>query len=115
MITVYGIATCGTCKKARAWLDANELVHAWVDMRATKPEAARVARWVQALGAKALRNTSGGSYRALGATKDAWGEAEWLAAFQRDAMLIKRPVVEADNEPVCVGFDTARLSVLKER
>jgi arsenate reductase len=103
-ITVYGIPTCGTVKKARAWLDRHGVAHAWVDFRATPPEPARVARWVRALGAGPLRNTSGGAYRALGDEKAGWDDARWTAAFQADPMLIKRPVVEIDGEPVLVGF-----------
>lgn len=45
-VTVYGIPTCGTVKKARKWLDDHGVAHAWVDLRATPPEAARVTRWV---------------------------------------------------------------------
>ena len=108
-LTVYGIPTCGTVKKARAWLDAQGMAHAWVDFRATPPGAAQVQRWVTTFGVRAMKNTSGGSYRALGAEKDAWTDAEWTAAFARDPMLIKRPVIERDGKPIAVGFDVDRL------
>lgn len=103
-LTVYGIPTCGTVKKARRWLDDEGLAHDWVDLREHAPSRDRIATWIGAFGAKALRNTSGGAYRALGAEKDAWGEAEWLDAFAADPMLIKRPVIERDGAPVQVGF-----------
>lgn len=103
-ITVYGIPTCGTVKKARAWLDARGLPHAWVDFRSDAPEPARVAGWVGAFGSGPMRNTSGGAYRELPDEKASWDEAEWTRRFQADPMLIRRPVVEIDGQPAFVGF-----------
>lgn len=103
-LTVYGIPTCGTVKRARSWLDARGARYAWVDLRATPPDAARVGAWIAALGVAALKNTSGGSYRALGPEKDTWDAARWQAAYAADPMLIKRPVIERDGVAVLVGF-----------
>ncbi|MDP2310969.1 MAG: Spx/MgsR family RNA polymerase-binding regulatory protein [Pseudomonadota bacterium] len=103
-VTVYGISTCGTVKKARSWLTDHGVAHTWVDFRATPPEPARVARWVATFGAPPMRNTSGGAYRALGEEKAGWDEARWTTAYQGDAMLVKRPVIEVDGLPVLVGF-----------
>jgi arsenate reductase len=103
-LTVYGIPSCGTVKKARAWLQARGVAFEDVDLRATPPTEAKVARWAAVFGATALRNTSGGSYRALGPEKDGWTEAQWVKAMASDPMLIKRPVIERAGEPVLVGF-----------
>lgn len=104
MVTVYGIPNCGTVKKARAWLDERGIDHSFVDFRETPVSAEHVGRWVAALGSKALRNTSGGSYRALPDDKKSWPDARWTEAFAEDAMLIRRPVLEVDGEPVQAGF-----------
>ncbi|HMV67383.1 MAG TPA: Spx/MgsR family RNA polymerase-binding regulatory protein [Myxococcota bacterium] len=106
-LVVYGIPTCGTVRKARAWMDARGLEHEFVDLRVTPPQREQVARWVAAFGARALINTSGGSYRALGPEREGWDEARWVEAFQQDPMLIKRPVVERDGAPLGVGFHEA--------
>lgn len=106
-LTVYGIPSCGTVKKARAFLEEEELPHTFVDLRATPPPKEQLARWVAAFGTRALRNTSGGSYRALPAEKDSWSDEEWTARFATDPMLIKRPVIERDDVPVLVGFRDA--------
>ncbi len=103
-VTVSGIPTCDTCRKARAWLTERGIAHEWVDLRAEPPSAKRVAAWAKTLSAKALRNVSGGSYRALGAEKESWPDARWVEAFAADPMLIKRPVLEIDGEPRAVGF-----------
>lgn len=103
-LTLYGIPTCGTVQKARAWLDGRGIPYTWVDLRTAPPDGARIRAWAQAFGTQAMRNTSGGSYRALGPEKDGWTEAQWIAAFTADAMLLKRPIVERDGAPVLVGF-----------
>ncbi len=103
-VVLYGIPTCGTVKKARAWLDARGVDHTFVDMRKTPPDHTMVQDWVDAFGAKAMRNTSGGAYRALPADKATWDDATWVARFTEDPMLIKRPVVVHDNQPARVGW-----------
>ena len=104
MLTVYGIQTCDSCRKARKWLDAQGHAHTWVDVRKTPPDAETVAGWVAALGAKKLKNTSGGSYRALPGDKADWSDARWVDAFAADPMLLKRPVLVRDGTAVTTGF-----------
>jgi arsenate reductase (glutaredoxin) len=101
---VYGIPSCGTVKKAQHALSDAGLEHTFVDFRATPPSGERVARWVAAFGAAAMRNTSGSAYRALGPEKDTYDDAQWTSLFTADPMLIKRPVIEVDGTPRSVGF-----------
>jgi len=103
-LTVYGIPNCGTVKKARTWLEGRGVAHDFVDFRAHPVAPERVAAWVAALGAKALKNTSGGSYRALPEGKKQWTDAQWAEAMAADPMLIKRPVIERDGAAVKAGF-----------
>ncbi len=103
-VTLYGIPTCGTAKKARRWLDQQQIAYQWVDLRQDPPEPERVERWVAVLTAKPMRNTSSGAYRALGPEKKTWNDEQWLAAFKGEVMLLKRPIVEIDGQPVTVGF-----------
>jgi len=103
-LTVYGIPNCGTVKKARAWLDARGVAHGFHDVRAEPLPAEQVQAWVEALGAKPLKNTSGGSYRALPDDKKQWTDAQWAEAMAADPMLIKRPVIERDGVAVQAGF-----------
>jgi len=104
MLTIYGIGSCDGCRKARKWLDAQSHPYTWVDVRKTPPAPERVARWVEVLGSKRLRNTSGGSYRALSADKKDWSEDRWAEAIAADPMLLKRPLLERDGEPLTAGF-----------
>jgi arsenate reductase len=104
MITVYGIPTCDTVRKARRHLDEQGVAHTFVDFRADPVGRERIEAWVASLGAKALRNTSGQSYRALPDDKAGWSDARWVEAFAGDPMLLKRPVIERDGVAVQAGF-----------
>lgn len=92
-------------KKARAALISARLPHQFVDFRASPPARSQVQAWVAAFGARALRNTSGGSYRALGPEKESWSDAQWAEAFTADPMLLKRPIVERDGKATIVGWN----------
>jgi arsenate reductase len=104
VLQVYGIPNCGTCKKALQWLDSNGIEYEFINTKEHPPGKAAIANWMQELNAKSMRNTSGQSYRALGAEKDSWSDQEWVTAFAKDAMLLKRPLFVKDGKAVLVGF-----------
>jgi arsenate reductase (glutaredoxin) len=109
-IQVYGIPTCGTCKKALQWLDAQEISYEFINTKEQPPSQAQIASWVKALGDRSMRNTSGQSYRALGEVKDTWNEVEWVSAFSDDVMLLKRPIFVKDEIAIAAGFrDLAKI------
>lgn len=108
-VVVWGIPSCGSVKKARAFLDDNGVAHRFADLRATPPTRDVVARWVKAFGTKAMRNTAGASYRALSDDKNAWDDAQWIESFAADPMLIKRPIIEKGGAAVAVGFKPEEL------
>ncbi len=103
-LEVYGIPNCGTCKKALTWLQNHDVHYDFIDTKENPPNKQQIQDWVSALGFKPMRNTSGQSYRALGAEKDDWADDEWIDAFARDVMLIKRPLFVKDGTAVLVGF-----------
>jgi arsenate reductase len=104
MLEIYGIPTCGTVKKAISWLQAQGLSYQFIDFRQKPPSKEQVSSWVQILGNKALRNTSGQSYRALPAEKESWDDARWIEAFAADPMLIRRPVVVQSGQVLQAGW-----------
>lgn len=101
---VYGIPNCGTCKKAFQWLDNNGIEYEFINTKEQPPTQDMIAAWVEALGANPLRNTSGLSYRALGDEKKDWTNQQWIEAFTKDAMLLKRPLFVSDGKARMVGF-----------
>lgn len=111
---VYGIPNCGTCKKAIEWLEENNVAYQFINTKENPPQEKMIKEWVNTLGVKSMRNTSGMSYRALGEEKNSWTEADWIKAFAKDAMLLKRPLFVKNNQAVLVGF-RANEAVKKEK
>ncbi|MDK2407639.1 Spx/MgsR family RNA polymerase-binding regulatory protein [Aphanizomenon sp. PH219] len=103
-IQIYGIPNCGTCKKAFKWLQENGIDYEFINTKETPPTREMVQNWVTSLGSAAMRNTSGQSYRALGDDKKNWIDEQWIDAFSKDAMLLKRPLFLKDGTAVLIGF-----------
>lgn len=103
-LKVYGIPNCGTCKKALKWLDEQQIEYEFINTKENSPTKEMLENWIDSLGSKSMRNTSGYSYRALGEEKKTWSDKQWIEAFSQDAMLIKRPLFVKNDEAVLVGF-----------
>ena len=103
-IQVYGIPNCGTCKKALKWLEDSAVTYEFINTKENPPTREMIETWVNSLGFQSMRNTSGQSYRALGADRNSWTNKEWIEAFAKDAMLLKRPLFVKDGTAVLVGF-----------
>ena len=106
-ITYYGYPNCGSCKKAKAWLNSEGLVYHDVHIVETPPSKEELRKIVEIseLPLKKFFNTSGMKYRELG-LKDkipTMSEEEQLELLTSDGMLIKRPLV-TDGIKATVGF-----------
>jgi len=106
-ITYYGYPNCGSCKKAKSWLNAEGIEYHDVHIVETPPSKEELKKIVETSGfpLKKFFNTSGMKYRELG-LKDkipTMSDDEQLEMLASDGMLIKRPLV-TDGEKVTVGF-----------
>lgn len=106
-ITFYHYPKCGTCRKAKKWLEDHQVeIHA-IHIVEETPSAAKLKELHEKSGLelKKFFNTSGQKYRELG-LKDKlaeMGEQEMLELLASDGMLIKRPIT-TDGEKVTLGF-----------
>ena len=108
MTTVYGIPNCDRVRAARRWLRARGVEHRFHDTRADGVPAARLRAWAKALGAEALLNRRGRSWRELPAAEReaAAGGAGILKLLAGHPLLLRRPLLEADAG-MLLGFDDA--------
>ncbi|WP_078555687.1 arsenate reductase family protein [Bacillus alkalicellulosilyticus] len=106
-LTFYWYPNCGTCKKAKAWLESNGIAFEPIHIVEHPPSKEELKELYEKsnLELKKFFNTSGKKYRELGikdkiptATED-----ELLQLLASDGMLIKRPIV-TDGSKVTVGF-----------
>jgi len=103
-IAIYGIPSCDTMKKARAWLEAHGRDYVFHDYKKVGVEPARLKRWAREVGWERLLNRAGTTFRKLpDADKTGLDEAKALALMAAQPSLIKRPVLERDGK-LLVGF-----------
>ena len=111
-VELYGLENCGTCDKARAWLDARRIRHRFSDYREHPIAPDTLKAWAKTLGWKKLGNRASYTWRDLAdAQKAAATDAEWLALIKAYPALVKRPVVVRDGA-VSVGFSEKKFAAL---
>jgi len=114
-ITVLCYSKCSTCKKALKWLDENGVVYNERPIREENPSKEELTEWYKKSGLPLKRffNTSGNLYKEL-KLKDklpGMSEEEQLELLSTDGMLVKRPLVVAEDT-VLVGFKEDAWKVL---
>lgn len=105
-VTLHGLPTCDTCRKARNWLDRFDVPYAFVDVRANPVPAATLKDWAGQLGGwEKLVNKSSTTWRQLlPQRKNPASDPEWTLLLKEYPALIRRPVVLGDDGSVSVGF-----------
>ena len=101
---------CSTCKKAKAWLEANGVSYTARHIKEENPSYEELKLWYQSSGLplKKFFNTSGLLYKSLN-LKDklpTMTEEEQLQLLATDGMLVKRPLVVMEDT-VLTGFREA--------
>ena len=101
---------CSTCKKAKAWLDANGVEYTARHIKEENPSYEELKLWYERSGLplKKFFNTSGLLYKSLN-LKDrlpSMTEEEQLRLLATDGMLVKRPLVVLPDA-VLTGFREA--------
>lgn len=104
MFTLYGLRQCDTCRKARAWLDAQGTPYRFHDFRADGLEPTLLERLEAALGWESLLNRRGTTWRALDESARTGLDRDRALRLMLDhPALIKRPILVAGDK-VLSGF-----------
>lgn len=115
MLTVYGLKTCDTCRKARKWLDDKGIAHRFVDVRDDGVGPKTLAGWISAFGLDAVVNRRSTTWRELPAkARDGLTASNAARLLGAHPTLIKRPVFE-DGAPLAIGFTDQARKVLAGR
>ena len=101
---------CSTCKKAKAWLDANGVAYTARHIKEENPTYEELKSWYERSGLplKKFFNTSGLLYKSLNLKEKllTMTEEEQLRLLATDGMLVKRPLVVPEDR-VLTGFREA--------
>lgn len=112
MTTLYGIKNCDTIKKARKWLEQQQIPYQFVDYRLDGLDAGQLAEFINGCGWQALLNTRGTTFRNLPeAEKDQLTEAKAVNLMLKYPAMIKRPLLH-HNGQYYLGFSTTQYQSL---
>lgn len=101
---MYGISNCDTVKKARRWLESQEIHYHFHDVRKDGLDQGTVEFWLKQLGWEQLINRRGTSWRQLPEEERiAMGDTRATTAIVSQPTLFKRPLLQLGDE-LHVGF-----------
>ncbi|MDX5406978.1 MAG: ArsC family reductase [Chromatiaceae bacterium] len=107
MTTLYGIKNCDTIKKARAWLEQQQIPYQFIDYRQDGLSAGQLAEFARHCGWQNLLNTRGTTYRQLSEeAKTDMDEPKALTLMLAQPAMIKRPLLVHNNQ-YFLGFKPA--------
>ena len=114
-ITIYGIKSCSTMKKAFTKLDERGVSYDFHDYKKQGIDKESVQRWVNELGIDKVLNKRGTTWRKLSDEQKQAADSDVDNAIDllvENTSMIKRPIVEGErvdkNKPLLLcGFDEA--------
>ncbi len=110
--TLYGIPNCDTVKKARKWLEANNIDYTFHDFRKDGLNEKLLTEWFKQPGWEVLLNKRGTTWRQQpDDVKNNIDEASAKQLMLQNPAIIKRPVT-VSGKTVSVGFKEADYKAL---
>jgi arsenate reductase len=108
MLTVFGIKSCDTCRRAKKYLDEHNIEYQFHDLREDGLDIQMLERWTQRIGWARLLNKQSLTWRKIPEVdRNDMTHDKALAAMIDNPTLVKRPVIESDKF-IAVGFSEKR-------
>ena len=110
MLSFVCYTKCGTCQKARKWMEEKGVEYSFRDIKTENPSIEELSAWhrMSGLPLRKFFNTSGQLYKSMELKNKlpSMSEEEMLQLLSSDGMLVKRPLLIGDDY-VLVGFKEA--------
>ena len=108
-ITLHGIKNCDSVKKARVWLEAENINYEFRDFRQVAPSAAEIRGWLQHCDWQKVLNKRSTSWKSLSQSeRDGVTDAATATGLMiANPTLIKRPLLTT-GDGTWVGFSDAQ-------
>lgn len=108
MLTVFGIKSCDTCRKALAYLTEKNIQHTFHDVRDDGMDMQMLERWAASVGWEKLLNKRSLTWRKVPeADRGNMTRDKALRLMLEQPTLLKRPVIET-RRYTAVGFSEQR-------
>ena len=103
-VTLYGISSCDTIRKAKTWLESRGIEFKFHDYRKQGLEQQLLQSMESELGWEAMLNRRGTTWRKLSdSVRDQIDQASAIRVMMDNPAIIKRPILATDNQ-LHVGF-----------
>ncbi len=103
-VTLYGISSCDTIRKARTWLKNQQIEFQFYDYRKQGLEQKLLESMISVLGWEAMLNRRGTTWRALPDTvKEQIDQSSAIRVMLENPAIIKRPILATANQ-LYLGF-----------
>ena len=115
MLTVFGIKSCDTCRKARKYLAENDIEFRFHDVRDDGLDIQMLERWAARIGWEKLINRKSLTWRKIPEVdrEDITRERAFVLLLDHPTLL-KRPVLESERF-IAVGFSEKRFKEYWEK
>ncbi len=113
-ITLYGIKTCGSVKKAITLLDKHSIPFHFIDLKTTTPTKEQLKLWIESKGIKVVLNSKGTTYKNLkkeGKITESILDShiqEQIDMLFATPMLLKRPIITSDKHLI-IGYNESEI------
>lgn len=105
MIKIYGIPNCDSIKKARRWLESNNVEYAFHDYKKAGVPEKNLKQWLKKFNWETLLNRRGTTWRKLDdKVKKSIDATSSIKIMIDNPSIIKRPVLEV-RKKILVGFN----------
>lgn len=104
MYRLFGIPNCDSVKKARKHLDQLGLEYEFIDFKKVAPSKKNLTSWKSYLGELPV-NKRGTTFRKIKEDYElAKSEKDKMDIIMSNSSVIKRPILESDDEVVAIGW-----------
>ena len=115
MLTVYGIKSCDTCRRARKYFAENDIEFRFHDVRDDGLDIQMLERWSGRIDWQKLLNRQSLTWRKVPEVdRDDMSRERAFALIIENPTLLKRPVLESQAF-IAVGFSEKRFTEFWER
>ncbi len=104
---VYGIKSCDSVKKATTWLTKKKIKFEFHDYKTEGISEDKLKDWSKQVGWERIMNKKSTTWRDLGeeAQLKVTNEKAAIAVMKEKTSIIKRPLIEMNDQVMTVGFN----------
>jgi arsenate reductase len=104
MYILYGIPNCDTVKKARVWLAEHGVTYQFHDYKKQGIDRKKIENWLTQKPWEELVNRAGTTWREVPNAEKPTNAEQAIALMIEKPSVIRRPLIEAENQIVALGF-----------